>query len=149
MRGILSAMTSCSASLVVISPPCHLVRHSDPSGLGGWWRQIGSASSLTLPQGLLSWSPRFFVQDALYSQTPRTACSCDCPGMGGGSTNLPDESARIPYLSTYSQQFCCEAGCLLSSTQGCELQAFSVVKLAVYLEFHYPKPSRLKEPPIK
>lgn len=28
--------------------------------------------------------------------TLRAACSCDCPGMGGDSTNLPDEPTRTP-----------------------------------------------------
>ena len=67
MRGMLSAVASFNGPLV-ISPPSHLERHSVLPGTGGGKRQIANALSLTPSQDLLSWSPWFVVQDAVYSQ---------------------------------------------------------------------------------
>ena len=149
MRDLRSAMASCEGSLVLLSPYCH---------------QWGILSHLLLgvdrgrllmyspwPHSKASWSLWLFVQDALHSQMLSAACcySYDCPRMDGDFMNLPDGSAWTPYLTTHSPKPCYEPGCLLSSTQGSEVQAFSVVKLLTYLEVHYPKFIPLKEAPIK
>lgn len=92
MRGMLSAVASFNGPLV-ISPPCHLARHSVLPGIGGWKRQIVNALSLTPSQdSCLSLCGSLFRM--LFSLS--AACSCDCPGMGGDSTNLPDEPTRTP-----------------------------------------------------
>lgn len=70
--------------------------------------------------------------------TLSAACSCDCPGMGGDSTNLPDEPTRTPLYSTHCQHSAGRLAAFQVPPRGIRYKSSLWSSLSIYLEFHHP-----------